>query len=84
MKNSILKMVEEKINAYQAGHQGQKPLYIILSDEEADKLTSAVKQEEGYGDHITITEWRGCKIARDMAMKPGEIRLSDELPETGS
>jgi len=84
MNNAILNKVQDQIASYQADHHGQKPLYIILSDEEADKLATAIKQEEGYDSHLTITEWRGCTIARDAGMSPGEIRLSDELPATGS
>jgi hypothetical protein len=84
MKNTILTKVEDKIKAYEADHHGEKPLYIILSDEEADKLIDAVKQEEGYEDHIVITEYHGAKIVKHMAVKAGDIQLSNELPETGS
>jgi hypothetical protein len=84
MEHQVLTKVEDRIQSYQAEHQGEKPLYIIMADDEADRFIAEVKAEEGYDDHIMITEYKGSKIVKNVALKPGEIQLSNELPETGS
>jgi hypothetical protein len=84
MEKHTLPKVEDQIRKYEAEHQGEKPLYIILSDDEAEKLINELKAEEGYDDNVVITEFMGSKIVKNISLKEGEIRLSNELPESGS
>jgi hypothetical protein len=84
MKNQILSRVEDRIKKYQADHGGEKPLYIIMADDEAENLMKEVKQKEGHDPQIIVTEYKGSKIVKNLGAKAGEILLSNELPETGS
>lgn len=84
MPNSILSKVQEEINKYQRANRGESPLYILLPSDEADNLVKEVKDENGYDDKVVITEYNGCKIVKYTAMNPGDIRLTNELPETSS
>jgi hypothetical protein len=80
----VLPIIERHLQKYQSEHLGEMPLYIILPEAEADHFMHEVKVEEGFDDHIVITEYKGSKVVKSIALKPGEIRLSNELPETGS
>jgi hypothetical protein len=80
----ILPIIEHHLEKYQSEHLGEMPLYIILAEEEAEHFLQEVKMEEGYDDHTIITAYKGSKVVKNIALKPGEIRLSNELPETGS
>ncbi|MBT1704044.1 hypothetical protein [Chryseosolibacter indicus] len=84
MSNSILSKVQEEINKYQNAHKGESPLYIILPSDEADDLAQEVKERNGYDDKVIVTEYNGCKIVKYTAMNPGDIRVTNELPETSS
>ena len=84
MRNQLLPKVEDQIRKYQAEHSGEKPLYIVLADDEADHLMSEVKQKRGYDEKMILTEFDGSKIVKHLSVKPGEIRLTNDLPDTGS
>ena len=84
MEKQVLSRVTDQIRKYQEEHQGEKPLYIIMANEEADAFMTAVKTQEGHDDHVVVTEFRGSKVVKHPTIKPGEIRLSNELPETSS
>jgi hypothetical protein len=84
MDHSVLSKIEDSISKYQREHRGEKPLYIIMPDDEANKLINEIRKEEGYADHVVITEYKGSKIVKHLALKNGELRLSNELPESGS
>jgi hypothetical protein len=84
MDQSVLQKIEGEISRYQQQHLGERPLYIIMSDDEADNLINEIRKEEGYGDHVVITEYKGSKIVKHLALKTGELQLSNELPESGS
>lgn len=79
MDHPVLSKIEDKISRYQQEHRGERPLYIIMSDDEADKLINEIRKEDGYGDHIVITEYKGSKIVKHLALKSGELQLSNEL-----
>ena len=80
----MLSKVREQINKYEAEHHGEKPLYIIMANDEADILMEEVKAEEGHDDHVVVTEFKGSKVIKHPDVKSGEIRLTNEMPETGS
>jgi hypothetical protein len=84
MKNQVLSKVEDQIKQYKAEHHGEKPLYIVLADEEADSLMAEVKEKHGYDPKMVVTEFSGVKIVKYLSLKPGEIRLTNDLPDTGS
>ena len=84
MSKQILSAVDSKIKSYQKEHRGDKPLFLLMTEEEADYLMEEVRVNKGYGDDIIITDYEGTKIVRDPALKKGDILLTNELPETSS
>jgi hypothetical protein len=80
----MLSKVQEQIKKYQAENRGESPLYIILSSDEADDLSEQVRNEKGYDENVIVTEFEGTKIVKYAAMNPGDMRLTNELPETSS
>jgi hypothetical protein len=84
MDHPVLSKIEDQISRYQQRHRGERPLYIILPDDEAENLINEIRDEEAYAEHVVITEYKGSKIVKNMALQPGELRLSNELPESGS
>ncbi|HYG01839.1 MAG TPA: hypothetical protein VD927_05295 [Chryseosolibacter sp.] len=84
MTEQIVSQVDQRINEYLKAHPGQKPLFILMTEEEADLLTTAIRNKNGYNDKVMITEYNGIKIVRDPALKNGQLLLTNELPETSS
>jgi len=84
MGNRVLPQVENKIQQYQREHHGATPLYIVMPADDAENLRTEVRQAAGYEKNIIITEVNGIKIVSNPAMTPGDIQLTDELPELGS
>lgn len=84
MDHAVLSKIDQEISTYQQQHHGERPLYILISDYEAERLIDEIRAEEGYGDHIVITEYKGSKIVKLISLKKGEVQLSNELPESGS
>jgi len=84
MEKHVLSRVREQIRKYEDEHHGEKPLYIIMANDEADKLMEQWKAEKGHDDHVVVTEFNGSKVLKHPDVKPGEIRLTNEMPETGS
>jgi hypothetical protein len=84
MNNRILPLVESEIRKYREDHRGESPLYIVLNDEEADHLIDEVKKDQGFEQDMLLTEYNGTRIVKHMSIPPGEIRLTNDLPETGS
>jgi hypothetical protein len=84
MEKQVLPKVREQIKKYQAEHHGEKPLYIIMTSDEADIFMEEVKVEEGHDDHVVVTEFKGSKVVKHPGVKSGEIRLTNEMPETSS
>jgi hypothetical protein len=82
MRNRVLPQVEDRLRQYSSEHRGERPLYIILPADEADTFIAEVKESKGYEDAMVITEYNGSKIVSHNALKPGDIQLSNELPET--
>ena len=84
METVITSSIDREIEKYKTQHGGSKPLYCIMSAEEADELAAFVRKENGNGDDMIVTSYRDIKIIRNSLMEPGKYFLSNELPETGS
>ena len=84
MKNGILSKVDEQIKKFQADHAGEKPLYILVSPFESEALYEAVKRKEGHSQDIVLTTYKGTKIVENGSLKQGDLRVTNELPESGS
>ena len=83
METTITSRIDQAIDAYQAEH-GSKPLYCIMSAEEADEITDLLRERKGDKDDVVITAYRDIRIIRDSLRERGQYVLSNELPETGS
>jgi hypothetical protein len=84
METTITSNIDRAIEKYKAQHGGSNPLYCIMSAEEADELTDALRHENGEKDDVFITSYQDIKIIRNNFMERGEYFLGNELPETGS
>jgi hypothetical protein len=84
MEKRLLPQLENEIKRYQGEHRGERPLYIVMPSEDAERLVDEVRQASGYDEHVTVTEFNGSKIIRNAAMNSGEIQLTNELPEISS
>ena len=84
MHNHVLPRLVKDINRYKAEHHGEMPLYILVSSYEADGLLDEIRLADGYQAGILVTDYKGCKIVKHDSLKKGEMRLTNELPESGS
>lgn len=84
METTFTSNIDKAIESYKAVHGGSDPLYFIMSAEEADELTDALRIRNGQPDNVFITSYQDIKIIRNNFMERGEYFLSNELPETGS
>ena len=84
MEYILLPKIDKQIENYQHDHKGEMPLYIMISSDESKRLMEEVKHIEGHSSDITVTTFKGIKIMPNDLLKQGEIRLSNELPETSS
>lgn len=76
--------LDKEIEKYRAQHHGSKPLYCIMSAEEADELAQMLREQSGQADNVINTTYQDIKIIRNSLMERGEYLLGNELPETGS
>lgn len=84
MNTTITSNIDRAIEQYRSVHRGNDPLYCIMSAEEADELTDALRHESGDDQSVIITSYQDIKIIRNNFMERGEYYLGNELPETGS
>jgi hypothetical protein len=84
MRQKLLPQVDDRLREYEAEHHGERPLYIIMPKQEAQEFIKEVMEHEGYDEKVVLTEYKGTKVIKHEAMKPGEIKLSNELPEASS
>jgi hypothetical protein len=84
MNSRVLPKVENEIRRYQGEHKGERPLYVVMTSDEADNLMNELRESKGYDPGTMVTEFDGTRIVKHPALKPGEIQLTNELPETGS
>ena len=81
MKDQLLSRLDHLLEEYRAQHQGQNPLYIMVSAFEADALRDAARKKEGHAPDVLVTSYKGCKVVEHGSLKKGEFQLSNELPE---
>jgi hypothetical protein len=81
---NVLNKVEDQIRRFQAEHKGELPLYLIMASEDADTLANEVRKRQGYDEQTLVTEYNGTKIVKHYSMTTGEVRASNEMPETSS
>lgn len=84
MNKQLLQRVDDNIRKYQEEHRGEMPLYIIVSPYEADKLLDEVRNMSGYDSDVLVTSYKGSKIVKHDSLNQGDLRLTNELPETSS
>ena len=84
MSHHILSKVDDTLKKYQQEHRGESPLYILVSPHEADRLLDEVRHVGGYGPQVLVTEYKGSKIVKHGSLNKGDLRLTNELPETSS
>jgi hypothetical protein len=84
MGQRLLPQIDDRLRQYESEHHGEKPLYMIMPKGEAQQFIEEVRERDGLDEKIVITEYRGTKVVNHEALKPGEIRLSNDLPDTGS
>jgi hypothetical protein len=84
MANQILSKVEAKLEQYKREHHGDDPLYIFVPSDDVTILTEDVRGLRGYSNEVPVTSYKGIKIVANDILQPGQIILSDDLPETGS
>lgn len=84
METAITFGIDRAIDQYKEQHNGSKPLYCVMSSDEADELTEAIRQETGREANDIITTYRDIKIIRNSLMERGRYMMTNELPETGS
>lgn len=84
MNKSVLAKVDTEIGRYKNEHQGQLPLYLLVSAHEQHILLDEVKKASGVKSDAFITTYKDMKIVRHDTLKDGELLMTNELPETGS
>lgn len=84
MEYALLSKLDSSIKNYQQEHRGELPLYIIVSPDESEQLMEEVRKREGHAEDVTVTSFKGMKIMPSDTLKPGEVRLTNELPEVSS
>jgi hypothetical protein len=84
MDKRILPQIDDRLRTYESEHRGEHPLYIIMPKQEAEQLIEEVRSAEGHDDKVVVTEYKGSKILKHEALKAGEVRLTNELPDTSS
>jgi len=82
--HSIIQQATEQINTYKAEHKGDIPLYIIVSPNDAKALREEARRVGNYADDVIVTSYQDIGIVTNDSLTLGELRLSNELPETGS
>lgn len=79
-----LSKIDSQIEKYRGDHFGESPLYILLPADEIEKVREEIRKREGYSEEVVVTTFKGIKILPNESLKSGELRLTNELPETGS
>jgi hypothetical protein len=82
--NTTTSKIDRAIEQYRKVHNGDNPLYFIMSAEEADELAKILRKEAGADDKVIFTSYQDIKIIRNNLLERGEYFLGNELPETGS
>lgn len=83
MKATITSAVDSKIALYNKEHL-EKPLFLLISREEGDRLINEIRKSQDLPDDHIITHYKGVRIERSIAIKDGAFLLTNDLPETGA
>lgn len=83
MKENIAKKIDAVIDQYKNDHS-EKPLYLIISKSEGDKLLEEIRDAQQLPEDHILTNYRGIRIERSLAVEDGKFFLTNELPETGA
>lgn len=75
LAQQVLHKYEEFIKAH-----NRAPLYLIMSDGDADALENFLRQENNLAQDVMTTEYKESKIQRSIGIKDGEFLFSDDLP----
>lgn len=84
MEKQLIKKLEDRITDYRQTHQGNTPLYILVSPDDEDSLFNALKENLGLKGNEVITTFKGSKIVGHDSVHPGDMTPTNELPESGS
>src|SRR5436190_6714884 len=84
MKNHLLGLIDSLVDKYKKDHNGEVPLYIILSSDEEKKVMKELKEVHRMTEEQIVTEYKGVKFTNHPQQVDGKIYVSNELPETGS
>ncbi|RAV99451.1 hypothetical protein [Pseudochryseolinea flava] len=79
----IARKVDALLERYRNDHPG-KPLYIIMSTDDADHLLAEAKELAGLSDGHITTSYKDIKVVSSLNVKDGEFYFTNDLPETGS
>jgi hypothetical protein len=81
---AVLERVDDALQQYQSDNRGSSPLYILVSSFESQQLWDEIRRKEKMKEGTTMTTYKGSKVVENINLKKGELRLSNELPESGS
>ena len=84
MEKHLLETIDSLVDRYKKEHQGEAPLYIILSSDENKEVMNSIRSQQGLPEQQIVTSYRGIKLAHHPQQVNGKIYVSNELPETGS
>lgn len=82
--NSLLTRIDKLIEEYKTQHNGEPPLYIILSSDANKEVMNAIREADNIDEEHLVTEYKGIKLAQHPNLTDDKIYVSNELPETGS
>ncbi len=84
MENHLLEKVNSLVEKWKREHNGEAPLYVVVSPDENKALIKAVRAAKNYADDQIVTSYNDIKIAEHPQQTDGKMYVSNELPETGS
>jgi hypothetical protein len=83
MEKTIVKKIDALIEQHKKDHT-EKPLYLIISKSEGDQLMEEIRESRELPEDHIITNYKGIRIERSVAIHDGKFFLTNELPETGA
>jgi uncharacterized protein YydD (DUF2326 family) len=84
MHTSVMDYVDSLIDTYQQKHRGEKPLYVVLSPEDNERLIEEIRMKNRYPDEQIVTRYRDVSIVNNRSVESRRGYASHELPELSS
>jgi len=84
MSNSLLKHIDQLLEIYKRNHKGITPLYIVLSPDEIKLARTQIKNENNHPADYVVTKYQDVNLFESPSLLPGNVYVTNELPETGS